>query len=392
MTTTKTAAPTPPTFRIQTDEPTQPLVTTRPVIIGRRSDGSEVPASIGRDAALPAGEAPAYSSRTVPFAQVAESWSDRIVAEQLIDLQIRHYRTPTRSAPEMLLRTFIDPRFGVRALRAVVSGRHSGIHFDDMALIAALQKTVAGSAPAYCSRTIDATSGYAVLEQRGDARASLHWSNSETGCASLEFGAGCYITALDAVVRNGVTVRTDTGTIEQTSVRVTSAADRSRRAHTLPRKDRTEAERSRIAQARMAADIAKATEASRALCLGWEVALQTFAAGWDRVGTTYSRSMAAIVILDLVEEHTPRGKFTDRLALEKVLTDSDRLFALPFGSAAHIAGAYAVLASTQTDIDEARRLQDEAGRWVTEGFGDAGQRIVPAKPSLDDTLAAAMNH
>ena len=458
-----TPNPTPPTFAIQKDEPTMPLLTARKVVIPPMGTHS-----LGIDALLPAGESPTYSSRTAPFAQVVSSWAFRIESEQLFDLQIRNYRTPTSKAPEglylrdtdgalmrdpngaplaitqrawtqllsvllqevpdkprspvdayrwlspsvrsvvfdevkarscrkegrgheLLLRSFIDPRFGVRALRAVVSGRHSGIHFDDLALIAALSKVIPSGAPAYCSRAIDATSGYAIVGQGEEARASIHWSNSETGAASLEFAGGCYITTLDAVVRDGHAVRTE-GVLETESVRIASANDRTRRSHTLPRANQTEAGRAAIGQSRMATDIATATEAAKTLALAWGVALQTFARGWDRVGTTYSRTMAATVMLDLIEEHTRGGfKGEDRKAIEAVLVSNDRLQLLPFGSAAHIAGAWAVLAREQTSVTEAKRFQDEAGRWVLEGFGTAGV-VVAVVRTEHEVYEQAMNH
>lgn len=458
-----TPNPTPPTFAIQKDEPTSECLTTRRVVVPPMSASS-----LGIDASLPAGEQPTYSSRTLPFAQVTASWTERIAAEQHFDLQIRHYRTPTSKAPEglflrdtdgalmrdpngaplaytqrartqlinillqevgdkprspsdfmgwlspstrsvvfdevkarscrkegrgfeLLLRSFVDQRFGVRALRAVLSGRHSGIHFDDLALIAALARVVPADAPAYCSRAIDSTAGYAIVGQDGEARASIHWSNSETGSASLEFSGGCYIATLDAVVRDGKAIRTE-GALETESVRIASASDRTRRAHTLPRRNQTEAGRKAIAQSRMATDITTATSAAKTMALAWGVAQATFARGWDRTGTSYSRSMAATVILDLVEEHTRGGfKGEDRKALEEVLTNTDRLQLLPFGSAAHIAGAWAVLARAQTSVTEAKRMQDEAGRWVLDGFGSAGV-VVPTASKLAEIHADAMNH
>lgn len=458
----------PSTIRVQQAEPTEELRTPEPVRIARASDGTDTPASLGRDAALPAGEQPIFRRRTQPFADVVAAWTERIAAEQLFDVQIRHYRTPTTTAPEglflrdtdgclmrkpggeglaytergwtqlinlllqvpgkprnpvdayrflgpstrsvvfdhlkarshrkegtgheILLRSFVDTRFGVRALRAVVSGIHSGIHFDDLAVIEALQKVVNADAPTDCSREIDFTVGYAILKTDGDARASIHWRNSETGAASISFGAGCYIAALDALVRDGKSVRTVDGNLETTEVKVASAHGTSRRAHTLPRKDKSEADRAAIAQARMAADISKATDASLQLTAAWGEALQTFPKGWTREASTYSRSMAATVILDLIEEHTRLFVDTDRKALEQLLVDNDRLFALPFGSAAHVAGAWAILASTQTDHDEATRMQNEAGRWVLERFGAAGERREERPVGFRSGLVDAMNH
>ncbi|MCC6178779.1 MAG: hypothetical protein WAZ94_15065 [Phycisphaerales bacterium] len=409
------------------------------------------PESIGRDAALPAGEAARYQSAMLPWAQVASAWRLRIETEALADVQIRHYRTPTRQAPlglhlrpfdgallrrpdrealaytqrawaqlialllqevpnkpkgaaepyrflgpevraqvfahlrdrsrrregnghEVLLRSFVDPRFGLRALRAVVSGRHSGVHFDDLALIHALRPHVRADGLSSCVRGIDETHGQAVIESSGDVRAMIYWHNSETGAASLGFGAGCYVTALDSIVANGRIVTTERG-IEEHEVSIISARGSTRRAHTLPRARQTEEDRARIAQARMQADIKTATDESRELCRAWGDALKEFPTtqgAWSEAGAS-DRETASQVVLDLIEEHTRGFTEGDRTGLLMLLKTEGRLRALPFASAAHIAGAWAVLASKQTNWDEARRMQAEAGRWVTQGFRRGGR-------------------
>lgn len=409
------------------------------------------PESIGRDAALPIGEPARYLSAMQPWAAVSSAWQLRIEAEDLVDVQIRYYRTPTRQAPlglflretdgalmrrpereglaytqrawaqlialllqevpnkprsaaepyrflgpevraqvfahlrersrrregegcEILLRSFVDSRFGLRALRAVVSGRHSGVHFDDLALIHALRPHVRADGLASCVRGIDETHGQAVLESSGDVRAMIYWHNSETGAASLGFGAGCYVTALDAIVANGRIVTTERG-IEEHEVSIISARGSTRRAHTLPRARQTEEDRSRIAQERMQADIKTATEESRELCRSWALALQEFPTtqgAWSEAGAG-DRETASQVVLDLIEEHTRGFTEGDRTGLLMLLKTEGRLRALPFASAAHIAGAWAVLASKQTSWDEARRMQAEAGRWVTQGFRRGGR-------------------
>lgn len=437
MSTTATA--TPPTHSTQKDEPTAPLHTTAQFPVPAASDRS-----IGIDAALPAGEARVYSSSTQPFAAMAAGWEARILAEQIHDLTIRHYRTPTKTAPqglylrstdgalmrkpggeplaytprawaqainllmqevpgkprgpadpfawlapevrsivfehvkarscrkegkdhEILMRSFVDPRFGVRALRAVVSGRHSGINFDDLALLQVLRTMIDPAAESYCSRGIDLTGGYAVLDTAGDVRSVLHWGNSETGAASLSFSAGCYVTALDAVIRNGQPVTTDTGAPLEATVHVTNATGRTRRAHTLPRVGQTDESRAAIAADRMATDITKATAEAAELCTAWSKALQTFAPGF-RIMTTVDRSVATAVVLDLIEESSRTFTATDRAQLTLIFNDDARLKAIPFASAAYIAGAWAILGSKATTFEEAERLQVEAARWVLRPF------------------------
>lgn len=402
------------------------------------------PSSLGIDAALPASAGITYSSTTRPWNEILERWRARITEEQLIDVEISHYRTATRTAPngirlretdgaflrttngeplaytqrafaqlinlllqeiptkpraapepyrwletpvrsqvlesikrrsrrgegegfEMLLRTYVDPALEVRALRAVVSGRHSGIHFDDLALSHVLERMLPTAAPAYVHRDTDATRGYAVLDEKGEARATIGWSNSETGAASLAFSGGCWIETLDAVIRDGAVVVSADGEVLEAGVRVANTSDRTKRAHTLPRKRRSEAERARIAADRMSRDVAKATDRSRELCRAWDRAIRTFAPGF-LIQTTEDRPAAVAVVMDLIEENTKGFSDKDRAELEKIFYAPERLKLIPFASAAYIAGAWAVLASKQTSWDEADRMQAEAARWVMRPF------------------------
>ncbi len=400
------------------------------------------PDSFGRDAALPAGEPLAYSSITLPFAEMAAGWRSRIQAEQLLDVQVTHYRSATRTAPngftlrptdgafvrregtalaytqhawsqlvglllqevpnkprgaaepfrwlspavraavfaelksrsrrregrghEILLRSHVDQATGLRALRAVLSGRHSGIHFDDLALLEALSAEVKADAPAYVSRGQNTTRGYAVLDSVGEVRAAISWVNSETGAASLGFSAGCYVSAIDARIVDGRVLTVD-GEIAERDVRIASERNATRRAHTLPRARQTEETRAEIARARMQSDIRAASAASLRLCNDWRLALESFSGGHKLEAPT-EREAYAQVVVDVIEERTRGFKAADRVALTALLTDDRRLRALPFLSAAHIAGAWAVLASKQTDWSEADRMHGEAYRWVTERF------------------------
>jgi hypothetical protein len=402
------------------------------------------PNSLGFDAALPANPATAFRSQHESWETVRAQWLAHIESEQLIDLQLTHYRTPTTVAPqglhlretdgalmrrldgeglaytprawsqligllmqghadrprscaeayrwvgpevrpvvfqhlrdrsrrqegeghELLLRTYVDQRRGARALRAVLSGRHSGIHFDDLSVCDALSSVVQSTAKAQCARDVDETHGYAVLRTEGDARATITWHNSETGAASLSFGAACYIAVLDTVIR-GTETKSDVELPENRSVAVASATGGTRRAHTLPRANATEATRARVARERMTRDIRSATAQANALAASWAIALTSFPEAFNpTLVTGADRATAAAIILDIIEENS-RVTAEDRKALEAVLIREDRLQKLPFGSRAHIAGAYAVLASQQTSWEESKRLQCIAGNWVTKGF------------------------
>jgi hypothetical protein len=268
-------------------------------------------------------------------------------------------RRPEGADHEILLRSFVDPRSGLRALRAVLSGRHSGIHFDDFALGQALERLVEPSAPAYVHRTIDETGGYVVIDQAGDTRATLTWANSETGTKSLSFSGGCWVRVLDAYMRNGHEVTTN--------LAIADAGNATRRAHTLPRAGRTEEARRTIAQARMSDDIKTATADARALCTEWSKALTRFPATWTMADTaSWDRAQVTAIAMDVIESQTRGFTAEDKAKLEAVFMADDRLKALPFCSAAYVAGAYALAAKDTTSWGEAARLQTEAARWVTQ--------------------------
>ncbi len=104
----------------------------------------------------------------------------------------------------VVLRTFVISVHGipVRAIRAAVSTRHSLKAMDDLALAGALEQEIKPTALATVSRGVDITHGFAIV---GDAHPHLtrtiHWRNSETGIASMTFGAGAMITVVDAPAR-----------------------------------------------------------------------------------------------------------------------------------------------------------------------------------------------
>ncbi len=442
-----------PAFTIQTGGPVAGIVKhSDPVIPPAGAD------SLGFDAALPRGAGVAFSMVTAAWENVALLWRGQIASEQLADVQIRHYRTPTDTAPhglrvrptdgalqrmgdrgvaytehawsqlislllqevpskprgpsepfrwlspsvralvfadvrnrsrreegeghEVILRSFVDARSGARALRAVLSGRHSGIHFDDLALSRVLDRVIPHDAPAYVSRSVNQTKGYAVLDvdQAAECRASLSWENSETGCASLSFSGGVYLSVLDALIVGGkkITTGADLGVAELAKTQVTIAQSNksTRRAHTLPRKDRSEAERAEIASKRIRADVDSATKEAFAMCEAWAAAKLDMAPGYvvgvdvKRGGTLSEkqRKVDAMIVVDAIEENTRGFTAEDRKGLEQILADNDRLATLPYMSAALIAGAWAVMAREQSDWEEAARMMEEAHRWITKGF------------------------
>lgn len=280
---------------------------------------------------------------------------------------VRRSRRPEGEHKPIVLRTFLDLRFGFRAVRAAVSGIHAGEFYDDAAVLQALDLVIHDQAAAWVTRTIDTTVGHAELgapSTDGSARhvkAMLTWRNSETGAASLGFGAACRITVLDAIAREKSEFATDT----TMPVTVASAAGATRRSHTVPRANRTQDERRQIADDRMARDIAKASNSARRLADAWMMALTRFPGG-SAAARPASAELEAEIILDLIESRTRGFKAADREVLKKIIADERQLKELPFLSAAHLAGAWALAAKRAEDPTETLRLQVEAGRWILE--------------------------
>jgi hypothetical protein len=267
----------------------------------------------------------------------------------------------------MILRTHIDPQTGLRALRAVVSGRHSGEHLDDAALAATLNERVAADAPAAVVRGIDETHGWAALaESYEEARAAVYWRNSETGGAQLGFFAGCYIECLDVTLRRTVEGQ---NTVMTRRVVIESTHGATRRNHTLPRASVTDDERARIARERMLQDFDRAAVSARALAASWREARQTFPAWASAPPRPEDRKASAAVVLDAIEEHSSlRLEPEDREALARVVEDEHRLDSLPWCSAAYIAAAFALVARDADSIESAQRLQHLATEWVLRGW------------------------
>lgn len=267
----------------------------------------------------------------------------------------------------MLFRTHIDPTTGLRALRAVVSARHSGEHFDDAALAAALNERVQPDAPAGVVRGIEETNGWAALrESFAEARASVHWRNSETGGAQLSFHAGCYISVLDVTVRRSLANGDEV--LEQRHALLATEQGGTRRNHTLPKKNVTEERRGAIARERMLGDFDKAADHARALAASWQEARESFPRDFAGV-PAHDRAAAAAVIMDAIEEQgSVRLLDDDRARVQGIIESEERLDSLPFGSAAYVAAVYACAARDAGDPEQTQRLQHLATEWMLKGW------------------------
>lgn len=280
-------------------------------------------------------------------------------------------RSRRRRDDEILLRTYtpvINPPGAApvrrRALRAVVSGRHSGVHFDDLALMQALAAYVKSEDPAVVHRGTNVTHGYAVLASRGGSsvglEGTLHWRNSETGCAQRAFAAGISIRALDrAVIRDRHVVRVEVDAAIEIESKSTG------RNHTLPRqlggRVLTEEERAAIGQRRFKEQLDETMQRIELLKAQWEKALKSFPK--DYIHTSNSAEVVVDMLLEanLLDED-------DRAELVNVLNDDKRLAELPRCSAAHLAATYAVMAVRAKSFDAQRRLQLLAGDWLWYGW------------------------
>lgn len=276
---------------------------------------------------------------------------------------------------EAVLRTF-GARIGVgadpaRVLRAVVSGRHSLEHTDDLAVAGVLRRISATAeriVSGRVARSWDSTFGSFVLDAGDpDVRFGFAFSNSETGCGSLAFHGSVSLRVLDAEIVHPTRVSTT----------VTVAEDRggTRRRHTLPRKGLSEFERAKIAAARIESDVVQAMSAARSL-----------AEDWARARTIVDEQLVPIARMTEVSDEAvevlgdalldlgvvPDSRKSERGSLKafarrvaEVIASEQRLRSVPHGSRAHLAAALAVLAERQERWEDARQLQKMAGAVVS---------------------------
>jgi hypothetical protein len=282
-----------------------------------------------------------------------------------------------------------------REVRAIVTPRHAGVHFDDGVLAGRLEKLTRDTARALVRRSPLGTETRGWVElSGGDVREVVSFRNSETGQARLGFWGSCYITVLDSVI-------TRPGDVA--SVDVALAGDRHERNHTLPTVGTkalheaygvpsegplTEEHRRIIAEGRIDESFRRATDAAKGLVIDWAEAQKAFPANLTTTEATAMQRLPgegrSAALLDWCEENgLSLGKDRERLAA--VMADDTRLTKVPFASAAYFAAAYALLATRpvtrpvpgaeEGKVEEvapnwadSHRLQVEAGRWVSCRF------------------------
>lgn len=277
-------------------------------------------------------------------------------AQVFAELRDRSIRREGPDSP-ILLRSHLDAATGLPALRAVLSGVYSGTHFDDLAILRALEGRVDATAPGGATRGLTETHGWATLtDGTEEIAATVRFGNSEVGASALKFSAGCHIRVVDAHLQAAPKL-----------VDVTDSTGASARRHTLARKGVTEEMRAEMAQRRIASSIESASWAARQLAESWTKARASFAPGWSGERGAMAPAEAAAVVLDVLDERAPRKmalRAGDRAPLQAVLVSEERLKLLPFCSAAHIAAAFACLGREATDAEDCRRLLELAAEWV----------------------------
>ncbi len=261
----------------------------------------------------------------------------------------------TRRAGEkgaVLFRTFIDANTGLRALRAVVTARHSAEHFDDAAVMEAVAAVSPEGSRGSFNRGWKFTYGRVIMPCNSHVSVGYGFRNSEVGAASLSMFGTIHIEALDSAIAFPEGIR------YQSYVQVASRNDSTRRNHTLPRVNTSEARRRAIALARVTEDIGTALTASEALADGWERALVDVfpimvTGGPEIVGDLLmEKGMEPVLVKSIIA----------------VMADDTRVAALPRGSAAHLAACVAVVAAKSTTYEEALELQRLAGQICLMGW------------------------
>ena len=266
------------------------------------------------------------------------------------------------------LRTFVATVNGAqyRALRAVVSERHSLHHTDDLAVARVLGSLTEKPVEGRVTRAWNKTFGSFVLDAGDDdVRYGFAFTNSETGCSSLQFSGAITLAALDVEI-----VRPDSVSVTS-EVTVASESATTRRNHTLPSKGLTEDQRAGVAARRIASDIQAALVGARALLASWQRAKGLIESQLIPLAQMTEVDDAAVEVLEdallelgAVPEAAQRSKEALRAfarSLATVIADDSRLRKLPHGSRAHLAAALAVLASKEGTWQGAREIQQLAG-------------------------------
>lgn len=275
-----------------------------------------------------------------------------------------------------VLRTYLHPTERLRTVRGVLSQRYPVGYFDDRQVMAIVGELARPDAYARVWRSPFETRGSVTVGPTTlAAEPVLSWRNSETGKARLGFFAGLRIVVLDEVVTLQQGAGLDVEQVATYEKQVTVAVTRTgtERNHTLPWSGWTEEDRRALANARMRASRNDAACRTLELQAAWAVALEDFPLA---SGTDHRRTLPNIeVLLDVLEE-LGRVDAKERDAVGKVMHDTKRLPQLGLGSAAYMAGVFAILARQATDLDAADEMNARAYEWIIDGWrGEGGGKF-----------------
>jgi len=324
--------------------------------------------------------APAYAITPHAVSQLVNVAMQKVAHPSYMSHNLAWYAPRTRSMmyaeirdrsvrgnEPVVFRTYVSLEKNVRTIRAVVTPRHGLTAFDDRNMMNVLKSSLPENSNASVTRAATQTNGHVILPTAtptgcGVVRSVVYFRNSEVGAASLSFWGGAYLSVTDTVVDFSA------GQISH-ELDVTVEDDRTatRRRHTAPARFGTE-EKTKIAADRMKSDIAKVTEAAKELPALWDASLKRFPEGMtEETFNKVDPQTRFAILLDAIEEQGFGFEGDDRAKLQGVLESEERLGRIPQGSAAHVAAAYAVL-GRETTVAEARRYQQLAGRWISEGW------------------------
>jgi uncharacterized protein (DUF2384 family) len=285
-------------------------------------------------------------------------------------------------AEEGILRMFSAtvPGQGVYpTVRAVVSGRHSLKHFDDLAVSRVIEEVARSNGwegmEGRVFRAWNVSHASFMLTPFEGVRLGLSMTNSETGGASLAFGGSISIDALDTVV-----TMPSGASYEQRRVQLANERSGTRRRHTLPRFSTSsgtrfsEATRQRIADRRIAADVSTAFDGAKVLAERWHHALGSVNSAAVPLATLATVDDSAVSVLRdlLIDNGVMRGASVEAVnafakSIAEIIANDARLRALPHGSVAHLAAAIALTAHG-CSWDEAKERQQLAGRFLMDGW------------------------
>lgn len=278
---------------------------------------------------------------------------------------------PPKGAEGLTFRTYraqarLPPGQGVlpvRVLRGIVTQRHSLDADDDQRLAQLIEREVFGEDVARWHGRVwrdPARMTHATFSRRDEVHGvsrGFTLINSEVGLCGRTMRGWL---SLD-VLSEGLGAQVPDG---ERWRHVQAASGVAHRRHTLPRVGVSAQQRTEIARQRFAEDFDRAWSGAEALAAGWERAHADFPDGLRPV------EGAPQVLADLLLERQLIRPSDLEVTLEALAKHATVLSRLPWGSAAYMAGLFALMAEGRT-YQSAREYQMAAGAWILGGWAKA---------------------